>query len=381
MNRFVLFFVLATALVAAYTGTSNSYNAELVVVDGSQPLTAISASYQLDVVTGTLSQGPNAGVLFSNPGFGFERSTVAHPSLITTTEPGATACCGTFTFTSRWTDLAGRGVREVIFERDNGANVTASLSSGRLQDGTWTASFSSIQPGAVQYRWYAVTYDGLSNRSDLSTFTITPATSGSSVVSPTPVPSVAPAPTIAPSQSSPPIGSPATPEPGPVEQTQTLGASSEVSGKFSEASTEFTLLVTAPPGGLFGEIRHTVPLPYQLYQDGLVSVFPEAKSVREGSIIFTWDVALAPRETFEAKVVVAKKLDPAILKEFKAPQVTAKQVPSVPRPPSVTPQAIGASEPTPAASDNTLWYAVGAVLLLGILYYLFAGNKPKHKGL
>ncbi len=380
MNRFVLFFVLATALVAAYTGTSNSYQAELIVVDGSQPLSAISASYQLDVVTGTLSQGPNAGVLFSNPGFGFGRSTVAHPLLMSLTPPAVSACCGTFTFLSRWTDLAGRGIRDVVFEMDATTNISATLTSGSIRDGTWTASFSSIQPGPVNYRWYAFSQDGLTNRSDLLTFTITPATS-SSAASPTPVPSVAPAPTTAPSQSSPPIVSAPTIEPGPVEVVQTLGASSEVSGIFGETSTEFTYAYYAPANGVSGDIEIPLPLSYQDYLDGLVTIAPEPKSVREGSIIATWDVTLAPNQAFEVQVQVAKKLDPAILKEFKAPQVTAKQAPSAPRPTATLKPSAAPSEPTPAAADNTLWYAVGAVLLLGILYYLFAGNKPKHKGL
>ncbi len=383
MKSFLSFFLLSAALVVAYTGTSGSYQAELIDVDGSNPLTAISASYQLDVVSGTLSQGPNAGILFNNPGLGFGRATVTHPQFISSAEPGNT-CCGPFQLTSRWRDLNGRGVQSVLlWNQDTNLNTSAVLISGTAQDGIWQATFSTSGPLSIRYRWYAETLDGLGNQSNISTFTIVPA---STLSGPTPTPAATVAPTTAPaattqpSQSSPPISSGPTELPAPVEETQTLGASSEVSGTFGETSTVFTLSYTAPASGFSGEISHTVPLPFKDYLDGLVSVSPEAKSAREGSIIFTWDVSLAPRETFEAQVEVAKKLDPAILKEFKAPQVVSKQsAPSATKSPTAT--AAASQAPVPAAADNTLWYAVGAIVLLGILYYVFVGSKPKRKGL
>ncbi|MBI5226429.1 hypothetical protein HY994_04300 [Candidatus Micrarchaeota archaeon] len=384
MNRFLvfsfLFFAAFAALLAGYSGVSSSYQAELAVVGATQPLTATSSNYSLDVVAGTLSQGPSSGVLFVNPGFGFERSTIAHPQLASTAAPSDTTCCGPFTFTSTWTDIAGRGLTRVIL-LGNGTNYTASLSSGTIQNGTWSAIVPTINIGTVEYQWYATNFDGLLNSSSVLSFSTSPVvhTTGA-----TPVPTVAPttAPVVPESNSVPPIRS-VTPIPVPEAQVETLGASSVVSGMFKETSSEFTVSYSAPSSGFNGEITYRMPLDFADYEAGLVKIVPEPKSVQPGSIIATWDVTLAPKETFVATVEIAKKLDSAILKEFNAPSLVSKTSAQPAKPlATAVPTQPSKSAPTPAGADNTVGYIVGALVLLGGAYYAFVGKgKSRPKGL
>lgn len=391
MNRFFLFFIFA-ALVAAYTGTSNSYQAELIVIDGSQPLTATSASYQLDAVTGTLVQGPNAGILFRNPGIGFERSTVAHPQLISNTTP-STTCCGPFVFTSRWTDLAGRGVSSVLFSRGDGSlNYTASLISGTVSDGTWQVSFSTSGPEVIQYRWYAETFDGLTNSSDQSTFTIVtaPITSGATA---TPVATVVPtaAPTSQPSsQTSPPILDTTTPTVNPPE-TKNFGeasryGSSSASLSVNPSSGQSTLSLSFVPSQS-GQQLVTWKISGLTRKDvegGLVTFSPpEPVDVRYGSVIATWDVALRAGEEFKVNVEVAKVLPKSVIEELEPPIVKPKAAVSQESRPSEVPAAVTATaeSPVPASSDNSLLYGLAAVVLLGAGYYFFTRKKHRAKGL
>ncbi|MBI2445990.1 hypothetical protein HYV43_06390 [Candidatus Micrarchaeota archaeon] len=209
--------------------------------------------------------------------------------------------------------------------------------------------------------------------------------SGGSTTTTTATPTPAPAPAVVPdtSVSVPPITGGGTVEPvAPVVESESLGTSGEVSGTFTETSTQFTQTYVAPASGVNGDVTMEFPLDCADYEAGLVSIEPEPTSVTCGSVIATWSVVLAPQETFTAKVEVAKKLDPVVLKEFKAPTVVAKTPAATARPSATIAATVAATAvPTPASADNTLWYAVGAILLLGVLYYVFVGGKPKHKGL
>lgn len=382
MKTFLLFLVLA-GLAAAYTGTSASFQAELVVVDGSSPFNASSASFQLDAVTGTLSQGPNAGVLFTRPGFGFSRSTVAPPQSSDLGVPATTSCCGPFTFTVRWTDLAGRGVERVVLETSAVPNVTATLTSGTARDGTWSASFST-GAGALTYRWYALTQDGLLNFTGLQSFTVTPAAAASGTsATPVPAASSAPAATSSPVQL-PPFGSTQTPTPVPPE-AKNFGdsrfGSSQVFVDFDPESTAFKFVFTAKADGQYSITHHIPGIDLSDVDAGLVSFDPQPSRIEAGSVSATWDVSLTSGQSFDVQVAVSKALSKTVLDQLEPPVVkSTASVPVISGPGPVVEAPESPATAPAAATDYTLWYAVGALVLLGVGYFAFVARKPK-KGL
>ncbi|MBI4361032.1 hypothetical protein HY572_04650 [Candidatus Micrarchaeota archaeon] len=381
MKRFLFWLVLA-GLAAGYVGTSASFQAELAVVDGSNPINASSASYNVYGTLGTLSQDANGSVLFVDPGFGFTQATRSPPQSSTLVAPVTTACCGPYTFTVRWTDLTGLGVDRVVFESSLG-NQTAALTSGTASDGTWSNSFSA-GAGAVTYRWYAVNRDGLWNFTGQQTFTVTPAAAGTGSTA-TPAPATAPAATSSPPSLPPFSGSSQTPTPVPPE-AKNFGdsrfGSSQVFVDFKPQSTQFTYSFTANAQGVYSVQQHIPGIDVSDVDAGLVSFSPQPSKIQQGSVIATWDVSLAEGQEFDVTVTVAKALSKSILDQLEPPVVKSTSAPVSGSQP-VEEQTPTPEEPAAApaaAADYTLWYVVGALILLGVVYFAFMGKKPK-KGL
>lgn len=383
-----LFFLLVLAgLAAAYTGTSTSYQAELAVVDGASPMLATSASYQLGVGVGYLSGDLDAAALASNPGIGFARSINAHPESSTLTEPGTTTCCGPFTFTSKWTDAAGLGLDYVVFESNLG-NQTATLTSGTSHDGTYSVTLST-GAGGLTYRWYGVNKDNLHNFTAEQTFTVTPAAAGSGGSTATPAPAASTTPSTAtatPALLPPYTGSSTvTPTPGPDVKNfgEARFGSSQAQVQFGSDQTSFTFWFTANADGRYTVTQRIPGIDLSDVDAGLVSFDPEPMSLESGSVVASWDVSLQAGQVFEAQVDVSKPLPETVLDELKAPVVKSEfdassggSTPQGGESPSEAPSATPA-----AASDNTLWFIVGALVLLGIGYFALMGGKSKKKGL
>ncbi|MDP2718147.1 MAG: hypothetical protein Q8P02_05360, partial [Candidatus Micrarchaeota archaeon] len=297
------------------------------------------------------------------------------PSVAASSPADGTQSSNQPTFTAVYTDYGTSGQCSLYLDGALSSTDTEVANAD-------TVSFSPTVNNTV-HTWFVNCQDANSNSANSSTRTYTKQGGGSSVTAtPTPTPAT-PASSSSGSSSGglvPSSGSstPTTATPAQPSSRQT-GPSSFVNGNFGSSSASFALTYTAPASGLKGQLSDRLPFDFADYEAGLISITPEPSSVQPGSILATWDVALAPGETFEATVEVAKAVDESVLKDFKAP--VAKPV-SVPSQPAVTPAptAAPAQEPVPAQADNTLWYVLGALIILGVLYYVFAGKKPK-KGL
>ena len=207
----------------------------------------------------------------------------------------------------------------------------------------------------------------------------TPVTSGgsgsSTSTTPTPKASATVSPTTQPFIPAPKTSTGAA-EPVVESKSRVVGTTTAVTGNFGENSATVELAYTAPTD-FSGDLTHTVPLDFADYQAGLITFDPEPITVAPGSIVATWAITLAAGETFIAKMDVAKKVDPQILNEFKAPRLAPRSS-SVPAAAPTSPASApsdSATGPAPAATDNTLLYVIGALVVLGLLYYFVAMRK------
>ncbi len=206
---------------------------------------------------------------------------------------------------------------------------------------------------------------------------VPPSSSGGSST-PTPTATAAPTATSQPAFIPAPKTTTGTDEPVVSSESKQIGTSSAVTASFGETSATFEIAYTAPAGGFSGELTHTLPFDYADYQSGLITFDPQPSRVAPGSIVATWDVALAPGETFLAKMDVAKAVDQTVINEFKAPKLAPRSssAPSAATPiPAATTSAEPAASAAPAGANNTLLYVVGALVVLGLLYYFVAMRK------
>ena len=158
-------------------------------------------------------------------------------------------------------------------------------------------------------------------------------------------------------------------------ESKQIGMSSAVTGSFAENSASFEIAYTAPAGGFIGKYTNELPFECADYESGLISITPSPSDVQCGSIIATWDIALAAYETFVATIEVAKNVDRSVINEFKAPKLAPRASAATPVPQTSAPAASEepVSAPTPAGgTDNTMLYILGALVVLGLLYYFVA---------
>jgi len=373
------------SVTTAYALDYNSTAFTLVSGDSSSGTVTLSAS-QSQVFSYTFNATASAS---SSPiSFGLGDSSDAYSTTVTSANPdttaptvslsspalgaGLTSTTQAFTWTFSDSDSSGSASCRLYIDLAL-VGTAQSVAEGA------TGSVTATGLAAGSHSWRVNCIDAASNSGNSSdrTFSVSLSSgsgSGSSVVStatPSSVTTSASAPSLPPAPTT--TGSGET-----VEQTETeqVGMSTVVRGSFASESATLEVAYTAPVSGFSGDLTYSLPLDYADYEAGLVSITPEPKSVTRGSIIATWDVALAPKETFVAMVNVAKKLDAAVLNEFKAPKLTPKSVSAPAATVAATAAPTQAEAPAPAKSDNTLMYIVGALLVLGLLYY-FVGMRKK----
>lgn len=208
--------------------------------------------------------------------------------------------------------------------------------------------------------------------------TPTPASGGGSTPTPSPSAVASVAPTSSPSLPAPtPKATTGTGEEVVASQSRSIGLSTAVTGSFGVSSATFEVVYKAPESGFLGDLTYAIPLVFADYQAGLISFDPEPSQVRAGSILATWPVDLGPGELFTATVNVAKAVDQSVLNDFKAPSLAPKST-STARPPVATEAPASTPAPTPAP-DYTLWYVVGALVLLGVGYFALMGRSGRKK--
>ncbi|MBI4361036.1 hypothetical protein HY572_04670 [Candidatus Micrarchaeota archaeon] len=198
--------------------------------------------------------------------------------------------------------------------------------------------------------------------------TATPTPSASASAAPTSAPPLLPAPA--------PKTKTATGEEVVASDSRSIGSSTAVTGSFGTSSATFEIVYQAPESGFVGDLTYAIPLDYDDYQAGLVTFDPEPSLVVPGSIKATWPVSLGSNQQFTAVVDVAKAVSNSVLDDFKAPSLAPKST-STPRP--LASSEAPASTPAPVATgtDATLWYVLGALVLLGAGYFLLMGGKKK----
>lgn len=199
-----------------------------------------------------------------------------------------------------------------------------------------------------------------------------------------------PTPTAAAVASAQPPSSPSLPPSAPAPRTTTgtgeevvssdsrsIGLSTSVTGSFGSSSATFEVAYKAPESGFNGDLKYTFPFDFADYRSGLLTFDPAPSSVSPGSVVATWPVSLGSGELFTITVDVAKSVPQTLLQQFKAPSLAPIDT-STPRPP-VQPaeEAPGAVPSTPSSPDYTLWYILGAVLVLGVAYFVLAPKTKK----
>ncbi len=162
---------------------------------------------------------------------------------------------------------------------------------------------------------------------------------------------------------------------------------SSVGVSFTPTSSTFTLSVGGGSSGFSGSVTHHLPFAYRDYVSGLVKIMPTPSSVREGSVIATWDdVSIKPGEYFNVSVKVSKQLNSTLLKSFEKPKLVAKAAYATPYPPLATP-VVEQATPAPtvvaiekAEGTNWLVYLVVVAVIAG-LAWVFMAKKKKKPGL
>lgn len=166
--------------------------------------------------------------------------------------------------------------------------------------------------------------------------------------------------------------------------TKILGPSASVMGSFAKDFTSFTLKFTAATqGGFNGDISYHLPLNYADYASGKITFEPQPKSVKPGSITAVWNIHINTGDTFIAKILVNKKLDPSIIKDFTLPMLSARgESPitgNVIRVPGLQNQPAGKSE---SASGNALIFPFATIaslclilLFVGLLYFRYSSRR------
>ncbi len=311
----------------------------------------------------------------------------AAPSItLSTPASGAVLTSSSSAFTFTFTDSDSSGAATCYLYIDSAKSGSG---SSVAEGATGSITGSSLTSGS--HTWFINCLDATGNSGNGTSRSFTVSLGSGSITgstpTPTAVPTATPAPTAAALAPSLPLSETAAPtetaagEAVLSTETAKVSTSTEVRGSFAQSSATFEVAYTAPLSGFDGEITYKLPLDYSDYQSGLVKITPEPKSVAPGSIITTWTVNLASAETFVAKVDVAKPVDKSVLKEFKAP--TLKPISAAitqPSAPTGTPEASEAAPiaPKPAdAADNTLLYVVGALVILGALYFMVFAKKGK----
>ncbi|MDP2718108.1 MAG: hypothetical protein Q8P02_05160, partial [Candidatus Micrarchaeota archaeon] len=294
--------------------------------------------------------------------------------VITLSSPAAsaalTASSSAFTFSFTDSDSSGSATCHLYVDS------TKSGSSASVAEGaTGSITGSGLSSGA--HTWFVNCIDAADNSGNASSRSFSVSSGGGSSATATPA-AAAPSSSSSSGSSS---GLPSAPtststgETVTSSQTQDVGVSTSVRGSFAQNSAVFQVSYTAPGSGFKGDLTHHLPFDFADYQSGLITFEPEPSSVTEGSILASWSVALSPGETFTATVDVAKAVDSSVLQDFVSPKLTPASTPFTP-PAATASVPSGASAPAPAASsDNTLWYVLGALVILGVLYYVFAGRK------
>ena len=154
-----------------------------------------------------------------------------------------------------------------------------------------------------------------------------------------------------------------------------------VAGTFTSDSASFSLTYTAGSSGFAGTLTYRLPLSYADYLAGIIKFDPEPKSVREGSVIAEWDAELKANEKFEVTVDVAKPVEPAVLKEFKAPETKLKK--TVPKGISATTATTTGTETAyaaktggeAAATPDYGQYAIYAAIILIVAAWSYLRSR------
>src|SRR3989338_1168984 len=352
-------------IVSAATADTYSYSVQGTYSGGS----ASSSSANLEFVnpdTLTVS-GTNTNTSNTVGGSFIVSVTVTNPSA---SQSVFTAYVLSFT-SSKFALLSG-----------DSASGTVTLNPSQSQTFTYTLNATGAVTGSLlsfslgdNTAAFTSTVTNVANSTATTTTTTSTFTGGSSA---TTVPTVAPVvlpstPPITTTTTSVPATTQQTTEvPSVVETTESAQTSptSDVTGTFGAESAHIEVSYTAPTSGFSGELTQRLPLDYADYQAGLITIEPTPSKVEPGSIIATWNVDLAPAETFTASVDVAKPLDPSILKEFTAPTTKKSSGVSGTESGSTAGAGVVSSKPRTAqtGSDNTLFYIVGGLVLLGLLY-------------
>ncbi|MBI2446010.1 hypothetical protein HYV43_06490 [Candidatus Micrarchaeota archaeon] len=376
-----------SSVTTAYNLDYNSSAFTLLSGDSSSGTVTLLAS-QSQTFTYTLNA--TAAVTSSPILFGLGDSSDAFSSTVTTTSTDTSAPVVTLSTPANAAALTSSSQSFTFSFADSDSTGTAacrlyidSALSGTVQTvaegATGTVSVTGLTAGS--HSWLVNCYDAASNSGNSSarTFSVTLSTGSTGGGS---TPTATAVPTSSASTSSPALPSaPTTTGTGqPVEETQTenVGTATTVRGSFASDSATLEVAYTAPASGFSGDLTYTLPLDFADYESGVVRISPEPTSVAPGSIVATWDVTLAPKETFIATVDVSKKLDSSVLKEFKSPKLAPRSsgVVATAAPTAAPSEAAAAKAPTPAGTDNTLLYIVGALVVLGLLYY-FVGMRRK----
>ncbi|MBI5225100.1 hypothetical protein HY989_04490, partial [Candidatus Micrarchaeota archaeon] len=113
-----------------------------------------------------------------------------------------------------------------------------------------------------------------------------------------------------------------------VPKTVVIDDFTSVTGSFTETKTILDLDFNGGKNGFKGSIEYKLPLDYDDYVAGKITISPKPKSVKKGSVVVAWDVALAPLEDFKAKVTIDKRVAPSVLNQI-APPTTKLSQPTV----------------------------------------------------
>ncbi len=334
------------------SGSASSTTTTLKVVDPS----ALSISGTVNSTTNTVGNRIAVTVTLSNP---------------SATQNVTTSYALTFQDSSAFTVVSGDSTSGTITLEPSGTNTFSYVLNAAAATTNTQVRFGVGSNGAA----FAQSMTTTAAPSTGST----PPSSGGSASTPTPTvaPTASAAPTSQPVLIPKPKETTGQNEPVIASKSKEISTSSAVTGSFGENSATFQFAYTAPVGGFSGKLTDELPFECADYQAGLIVITPPPSDVQCGSVIATWDVALAPGETFVANIEVAKSVDQSVINEFKAPTLAARtsSAPSAAPQTPATASEEPAAAPAPAGADNTLLYIVGALVVLGLLYYFVAMRK------